>query len=238
MWRSIGRGARSAACLVRGRRSSCPAPPRCERTPATQAHLEALDGADVVSVGPAGVITSSCRCSARAERRAAADRTGLLHSLAAARASKVAERSLGGEFTDQATATTGIRPSVRHICRSMRIAGGNVQADFCAVAAHMKCKTHVNLLASLLPGWLSQPLPFCRNPRRTDSVLLGFRQKESTHAMHVHVHAFRGRANLASTRVEQQPRRRRAIAFGMWMQRRWAALSRARGGAPGRCRRQ
>ena len=51
---------------------------------ATQAHLEALDGADVVSVGPAGVITSSWRCSARAERRAAADRTGLLHSLAAA----------------------------------------------------------------------------------------------------------------------------------------------------------
>ena len=45
---------------------------------ATQAHLEALDGADVVSVGPAGVITSSWRCSARAERRAAADRTGLL----------------------------------------------------------------------------------------------------------------------------------------------------------------
>ena len=38
----------------------------------------------MVSVGPAGVITSSWRCSARAERRAAADRAGLLHSLAAA----------------------------------------------------------------------------------------------------------------------------------------------------------
>ena len=96
MWRSIGRGARSAACRVRGKRSSRPAPPRCERTPATQAHLEALDGADVVSVGPAGVITSSWRCSARAERRAAAGRTGLLHSLAAAlRARGLQERSVG-----------------------------------------------------------------------------------------------------------------------------------------------
>ena len=100
-WRSIGR-ARSAACRVRGRRSSHPAPRRCEATSATQAQLEALDGAGVVSVGPAGVITSSWRCSARAERRAAADRTGLLHARRAApRAPRlhgaVGGRSVGGQ---------------------------------------------------------------------------------------------------------------------------------------------
>ena len=81
MWQSIRR-ARSAACRKRGRRSSRPAPPRCERTSATQAHLEAIDGAGVASTGPAGVIASSWRCSARAEHRAAAGCTGLLHSLA------------------------------------------------------------------------------------------------------------------------------------------------------------
>ena len=60
------------------------------------------------------------------------------------------------------------------------------------------------------PGWLSQPLPICRNPRRTDSVLLGFRRNESTHAMvmhtsKLHVHAFeqqpRGADELAPTRL-------------------------------------
>eukprot|EP00964_Phaeocystis_antarctica_P010149 scaffold5556_cov62-Phaeocystis_antarctica.AAC.2 len=65
-----------------------------ETAPATQAHLKALDGDDVVSVGPAGVITSSWRCSARAEHRAAADRTGLLHSLAAAARSVPASQRL------------------------------------------------------------------------------------------------------------------------------------------------
>jgi len=70
---SSPRSHRASACSVES-----------EAPSATQAHLEALDGAGVVSVGPAGVITSSWRCSARAERRAAADRTGLLHSLAAA----------------------------------------------------------------------------------------------------------------------------------------------------------
>eukprot|EP00964_Phaeocystis_antarctica_P039273 scaffold22465_cov60-Phaeocystis_antarctica.AAC.3 len=55
-----------------------------------------------MSTGPAGVIASSWRCSARAERRAAADRTGLLHSLAARRRQGCRTcRSVGGEFTDR-----------------------------------------------------------------------------------------------------------------------------------------
>ena len=70
---------------MRGRRSSHPALLRARATPATQAHLEALDGAGVASTGPAGVIVSSWRYLARAERRAAADRTCLLHFAAAAR---------------------------------------------------------------------------------------------------------------------------------------------------------
>ena len=48
----------------------------------------------VVSVGLAGVIALSWHCSARAERRAAADRTGLLHSLSAAARSSVCEPRL------------------------------------------------------------------------------------------------------------------------------------------------
>ena len=58
---------------------------------------------------------------------------------------------MGGEFTDRRSLQRVYAPSVRHTCRSMRIAGDNVQADFCAVAAD-KCKAQVNLLASRGPG--------------------------------------------------------------------------------------
>ena len=65
-----------------------------------------------------------------------------------------------------------------------------------------------------------------------DSFLCGF---ESTHAMCMHTTCISSRIKLPQA-IEQQSRRR-ALAAWRWIER-WAALSRARGGVPGRCRRQ
>ena len=58
----------------------------------------------------------------------------------------------------------GYTPPQCDICRSMRIAGDNVQADVCAVAAH-KCKTQVNLLAESARVAVSTS-PFLPKPKK------------------------------------------------------------------------
>ena len=217
---------------MRGRRTSHPALSRCEATSATQAHRKALDGADVVSVGPAGVITSSWRCSARAERRAAADRTGLLHSLAAAARSVPASQRLQSGRRDVSLRTgcekSPLSVTYMYTCSSVRVAADNVQADFFAVAAYMKSTRRLNLSRLCWSGWLSQHPILMKTPVE-DSFLWGF---ESNMHSACTQHAF-----LQTSKAIEQSRRR-ALAAWQWMQRRWAALSRARGGVPGRCRRQ
>ena len=165
MWRSIGRGARSAACRVRGKRSSRPAPPRCERTSATQAHLAAFDGAAVASAGPAGVIASSCRCSARAERRGAADRTCPLHSLAAAARSVAGQgcrASVGGEFTDRREGYNRHTPPQCDMHVALCVWPGTTITAISPLLPPTKCKTQVNLLGSQV----GSQRPFLQKPQR------------------------------------------------------------------------
>ena len=139
----------------------------------------------MVSVGPAGVITSSWRCSARAERRAAADRTCLLHSLAAA--APRAPRLQSGRR--EASSRTGYREYTRAIhvtcaCSSVRLAAANVRRDFFAVAAH-KSETRLNLSRLRWSGWLSQP-PLSDENQEGRFIPSWFSAKESTHAMCMH----------------------------------------------------
>ena len=166
-----------------------------------------------MSVGPAGVITSSWRCSARAERRAAADRAGLLHSLAAAARSvpaKVAERSAGRELADR-------------LCEYTR-----PQCDIHAALCVWK-RTTFSAISSRLPrtsprrgstslrrrrpgGCLS--LPFLTKTKKEDSFLLGFRQRNLHMQCARTQHAFRHQGSNLCYTSEQQSRRRALAAGG------------------------
>ena len=187
----------------------------------------------VLSAAPPPIAPAFCTRSRRRRARAGEPRlqSGRREVSCGRRQVSLRTDSEHNEYTPpQCDIHVHVHVHVTCACSSVRMAACNVRPDFSAGAAH-KGKTQVNLLASRASGWLSQHPILSKTPLE-DSFLLGF--ESNMHACTQH--AFRHGSNF-------HRRSSNSLADGYrsawrWMQRRWAALSRARGGAPGRCRRQ